>query len=193
MLTRWVPTEMLNAAAASTLKAPPASDTAMIQEKVLTAFGSMKSRGLYAVVRQPDQRCLTTGDAVATVGEETFRLADGTPLATENGDDTGPSQATTGQPVDIGQPLAGRLWREELARPRVVRQERGAHLVTDFESLRADGRPQPGKQFAGRHGHPGDGRFEHAGQQAAPSGMGGGDNAAGPVAQENRSEEHTSE
>lgn len=78
MLTRWVPTEMLKAAAARTLSTPPASDTAMIQERVLTAFGSMKSRGLYALVCQPDQRGLATGHAVAAIGEEAFRIADGT-------------------------------------------------------------------------------------------------------------------
>lgn len=80
MLIRCAPKARLTAAAANTLKAPPASDTTMIQERVLTEFGSFKSRGLYAVASgllgdwRNDMKvldlCSWLGAAVANLGSD---------------------------------------------------------------------------------------------------------------------------
>lgn len=86
MLMRCVPRATLSAAAAPTLKAPPASETAMIQERVLKGIYSLgKARIIRRPAResgiclpctyvrswcQPDQAGHAAGDTITAVGKK---------------------------------------------------------------------------------------------------------------------------
>ena len=86
MLMRWVPRATLSTAAAPTLKAPPASETAMIQVRVLKGIDSLgKARIIRRPAResgiclpckyvrlwcQPDQAGHAAGHAITAVGKE---------------------------------------------------------------------------------------------------------------------------
>ena len=67
------------AAAATTLNTPPASETAMIQARVLTGnqVRSGERRGLYAeALVQPDQARHAPGTPITAIGKVTLGLAD---------------------------------------------------------------------------------------------------------------------
>ena len=185
MLMRCAPSAMLSAAAASTLSAPPASDTAIIQERVLTEFGSIKSRGLYAV-SQPDQRCLAPGDAITSVRKKTHRVTDRTQFAAVDGFDPGTPQAAPSQFIDIGQPFAWRVRYEGDHRARVIGHKSGTNLIADFKSHGTNGRSEPGEQFLSRDIHRLDGRFKNATKQPTPPGVRGSNDRTGAVAKEDR-------
>lgn len=87
MLMRCVPRATLSTAAAPTLKAPPASETAMIQVRVLKGIDSLgkariirwpaRESGIYrppykyvCLWCQPDQAGHAAGHAITAVGKE---------------------------------------------------------------------------------------------------------------------------
>lgn len=103
-MTRRIPTAAVNAAAAVTLNTPPASATAMIQERVLTGkTRSRGRRGLYALwtALQPDQAGHSSGHAIAPVGKEAVGFTDGARLPAADCRDTELPEALPGQQIDV--------------------------------------------------------------------------------------------
>lgn len=73
----------------------------MIQVKVLTAFASMESGGLYALAGQPDERGHASGHPVTPIGEKAPAVADGATATAVDPFNAGPLQPATGQNIDI--------------------------------------------------------------------------------------------
>jgi hypothetical protein len=119
----------------------------------------------------PDERRHPPALSIAPIGEKPRRIRVGAPAAAGDITDAKRLESLPRERVEITLPTTPRVGLESRRRTRIVRHERGAHLVTDLEVLLTDSRPEPCNKLRRRNAQMAHSLLQHAAREPPPPRM----------------------
>ena len=127
--------------------------------------------GLNSTALQPNQGRLAPTDPVAPMREVPIGGAESALMAAKDPSHAECGESAAGEQAQIRHEATSRVRRESTLRARIPPQKFIAHLRSDLEMLKADGRAQPRQEPLRRNLKGPTGGLDHAGGEPPPAGM----------------------